>query len=116
MEVGDTGKLGDIGHGGSSLNKLSANSGSSLELDKKYVHLSVSTHFPNSMKLEPHEEKNLPVSAVAYQVNRNFGLPGSQYDEECYASTSASGPSGSAVYNENAYQQVSIAMIVSFFC
>ncbi|KAH7529051.1 hypothetical protein FEM48_Zijuj05G0143000 [Ziziphus jujuba var. spinosa] len=89
MEVGDTGKLNDIGHVDFALNESSTNSGFSVEHDKKYAHSSIITQFPNSMKLEPHE-RNLPVSPVAYKINSNYGPPGFQYDRECLALTSAS--------------------------
>ncbi|BBH03963.1 light-harvesting chlorophyll-protein complex I subunit A4 [Prunus dulcis] len=109
-EVGDPVQVDNMGQipnmeGGGGLNEFDINACLSTEPGQQYVYPSYCSSNVDDKTSKPEMEMNLPTNPVGYQVSSDFELPRSMYDNEHHAWLSSPGPSGIAVYKENAYQQ-----------
>lgn len=109
IEVANSGQADNTGNGDGNLNELGSSACLSLQLGEQYSYPPYSSlNLSDDKKLKSDVEMNLQGNPAVYQVNGNFELPRPVYGNGHHDWISASGPCGTAMFDENSYLQVRI--------
>ncbi|XP_027331419.1 agamous-like MADS-box protein AGL65 isoform X2 [Abrus precatorius] len=104
LEVGSSPQVTSLGQGGAALNELNGTAYLNVQHCDQFAYppppdIEEVKHQPTTMNSKP--------NTVEYQVNSNFDLPRSLFENGHQFWNSASGSCGIAMYNENGYHRVS---------
>nr|AUZ97593.1 MADS-box protein [Hevea brasiliensis] len=105
-EIGNPRPVDNIGQGSAVFSNLSSNTCLSVQLDEQFSYPPFSSlNLPEVKKMKPEMQMNSQGICSVHQVNSNFELPRSIYENGHHTWVSASGPCSIAMFSENQYHQ-----------